>query len=302
MPAVLWMSRPRRPSELLPSTRCHEVVGNGDPLEGRRQDEFARVQHEHPVTRHLHRFGEVTHVLLDVDHPGGVVAEDPEPLESTRMLIDDGCTSRRTGRCRRARRRWPHAGCGPTRSRSRTLSSRRPSRQVVTRRLCRDIVTSARPAEDHGQNRHAQPAQPRTALQPARGPAEGRHHRGGAVQGHVPRQRDHAGRPVAGVAPDGASCDPGSRRRRACWSGVGASGRRSSTIRYDGRSRSRASTTISRRAGRRPTTTVLSIDDRSVHPSEVAKDLGLRKGDTRRDDRAAAVGRAHGGWRCCATG
>ena len=70
--------QPEAPERALPVDAGDEVVGHGDPLERRAEHELARVEHEHAVGGDLDELGEAAHVLLDVDHPGGVVAEHAE--------------------------------------------------------------------------------------------------------------------------------------------------------------------------------------------------------------------------------
>ena len=77
-PAVEWIKRPSLPRLDLPSRRPDEVVGKADPLDRRAEHEFARMEHEHVVLGDRHQLGELLLVLLDVDRPQVVVAEDPE--------------------------------------------------------------------------------------------------------------------------------------------------------------------------------------------------------------------------------
>ena len=77
-PAVEWIRRPRRPKELFPSNRRHEVVGQPDPFERRGEDELARVEDERRVAVDLDQLGQVLLRLLDVDVRVTGVVEDAE--------------------------------------------------------------------------------------------------------------------------------------------------------------------------------------------------------------------------------
>ena len=56
----------------------HEVVGQGDALEGGAEHELTGMEDERTVVGHLDELGEVLLALLRVDEGRGVVAEHPE--------------------------------------------------------------------------------------------------------------------------------------------------------------------------------------------------------------------------------
>ena len=111
-PAVEWMSRPEAAERGLALEAGHQVGGQRDLLLGRPEHELAGVEDEW-VLPDVDQLGEVLLVLAHVDHPAGVVAEQPEVAgrrgdPPTRA----GCSARRTGRSRCGRRRAPHVWSG----------------------------------------------------------------------------------------------------------------------------------------------------------------------------------------------
>ncbi len=77
-PAVACVSRPRRPSDDLPSTRAARSSGRRDHLEGRPEHELTGVQDERLVALGLDHPGQVRLVGGGVDVRVAVVLEDPE--------------------------------------------------------------------------------------------------------------------------------------------------------------------------------------------------------------------------------
>ena len=98
-PAVEWISRPRRPSELLPSSRATRSSAELHALERRAEHELAGVQDERLVVR-LDELGQVLLRLLDVDERVAVVAEHAEAaVARARRRSTAARAPRRTGRC-----------------------------------------------------------------------------------------------------------------------------------------------------------------------------------------------------------
>ena len=56
----------------------HQVVGDAHPFERRSQDELPGMEDERLPLGDLDQLGEVLEVLPDVNHPHGVVAEQPK--------------------------------------------------------------------------------------------------------------------------------------------------------------------------------------------------------------------------------
>src|SRR3954449_9045497 len=109
-PAVEWISRPSRPSELLPSSRATRSSGSvtrssvwpstnspGWRMNGSSPStstgsvsssigfffSSGRVEDERLLALHLDRFGELVHRLADVDERIARVAKDPETAVDT---------------------------------------------------------------------------------------------------------------------------------------------------------------------------------------------------------------------------
>ena len=74
------MSRPSRPSELLPSSLRDEVVREPDPLERGPERELAGMEDERLVACDLDQLGQLRLLLARVDDGGAVVAEDAEAV------------------------------------------------------------------------------------------------------------------------------------------------------------------------------------------------------------------------------
>ena len=72
------MSRPSLAQRALPLEPGHEVVREGDALEGGAEHELAGVEDEGALLLDLDELGEVLLPLLRVDEGRGVVAEDTE--------------------------------------------------------------------------------------------------------------------------------------------------------------------------------------------------------------------------------
>ncbi len=69
---------PQPPEAGLALEAADEVVREPDPLDRRAEDELARMQHEDVVLGDRDQLGELLLVLLDVDCPQVVIAEDAE--------------------------------------------------------------------------------------------------------------------------------------------------------------------------------------------------------------------------------
>ena len=74
-PAVEWISSPSLPSDDFPSSLATRSSGQPDPLEGRAEDELARVEDERLVVLDLDELREALLLRLDVDEGVARVAE-----------------------------------------------------------------------------------------------------------------------------------------------------------------------------------------------------------------------------------
>ena len=159
-PAVEWISRPRRPSDDLPSRRATRSSGSTHPLQGGAQHELAGVQDERVVGVDLHQGGELRQVLLHVDMAHGVVAEHPEAVPpGAGPPTTAAPRPRPAGRSQCGRRRAPPGWSGPTGSRRRSEPKKhrfavhaRSVGQSTIRWAPACSGRSDRPAGDHGKS------------------------------------------------------------------------------------------------------------------------------------------------------